>query len=215
MAQPPRTRSSKLRRQRFVKDSCIVRVSRQKFDKLLTNYPIFMGEGYYRIGQAAKILGISSYHLRRLCELGLVAAEYSGHQWQILVSMVENLLRTGVPPIPAGEIGPREPNGSHSDKRLLAAPSDHAITSAEERLASEHRVEITRNRAEQIKAEREIETQLDWFRQRSAKQEAERERDRKVAELRENAVEVSLAPRFLKHPALLPFNLPHSKTAEG
>jgi excisionase family DNA binding protein len=111
-----------------------------------------MSEAYYRIGQAAKILGISSYHLRRLCELGMVEAEFSGHQWRILVSEVEKLQRTGVPPIPSGEIAPPETNGARSGQRLLAAPSDHATASAEEALMSEHEVEIAQNKLERIKA---------------------------------------------------------------
>jgi hypothetical protein len=99
-----------------------------------------MGKPYYRIGQAAKLLGISSYHLRRLCELGIIEAEFSGHQWQILVSVIEEVQRTGVPPIPSGELVSKESNGSSgSNSRLLAAPSASITNSAEEAAASEIR----------------------------------------------------------------------------
>ena len=41
-----------------------------------------MVNGFYRIGQASKHLGVSSYHLRRLCEAGAIDAELtSGNQW--------------------------------------------------------------------------------------------------------------------------------------
>ena len=40
-------------------------------------------EVLYRVGQAAKDLGVSSYRIRRLCETGLISAEFSGHQWEI------------------------------------------------------------------------------------------------------------------------------------
>ena len=45
----------------------------------------------YRVGQAAKDLGVSSYRLRRLCETGLINAEFSGKQWEIPAGEVERL----------------------------------------------------------------------------------------------------------------------------
>jgi len=62
-----------------------------------------MSEGYYRIGAAARLLGISPYHLRRLCEAQLVEGVLlpSG-QRRVPVSEVERLLKEGIPPIPQG-----------------------------------------------------------------------------------------------------------------
>ena len=57
-----------------------------------------MPDSYYRTGQAAAALGISSYAIRRLCAAGLVEAEFSGKQWRIAVSEIERLKREGVPP---------------------------------------------------------------------------------------------------------------------
>ena len=41
-----------------------------------------MPETYYRTGQAAAALGISSYAIHRLCAAGLVEAEFTGKQWR-------------------------------------------------------------------------------------------------------------------------------------
>lgn len=62
-----------------------------------------MSEGYYRTGSAARMLGISPYHLRRLCETGLVRGDLlpSG-QWRVPASEIERLQREGIPPIPQG-----------------------------------------------------------------------------------------------------------------
>jgi len=43
-----------------------------------------MGSAYYRSGQAARVWGISSHLVRRLCEAGLIEAEQTdGGQWKI------------------------------------------------------------------------------------------------------------------------------------
>ena len=60
-----------------------------------------MIEATYSTGQAAKILGTSSHHIRRLCETGLMEADLSqGNRWRIPASQVENLKEKGLPPIP-------------------------------------------------------------------------------------------------------------------
>jgi excisionase family DNA binding protein len=61
-------------------------------------------EGYYRTGQAAKQLGVSSYHVRRLCEAGEIAAELSdGQQWKIPAAEIARQERRGA----AGAAGDR------------------------------------------------------------------------------------------------------------
>jgi len=60
-----------------------------------------MAESYYRTGQAAKQLGVSSYHVRRLCEAGEIAAELSeGQQWKIPASEIARRRRGDVCPRP-------------------------------------------------------------------------------------------------------------------
>ena len=60
-----------------------------------------MPETCYRTGQAAKLLSRSSYEIRRLCEAGLIDADYSGKQWRIPAAEVERLRKDGVPEIPS------------------------------------------------------------------------------------------------------------------
>jgi excisionase family DNA binding protein len=52
-----------------------------------------MPEVCYRTGQSAKVLGISSYRLRRLAESGLIKAEFSGREWRIYDGVSEAALR--------------------------------------------------------------------------------------------------------------------------
>ena len=63
-----------------------------------------MVDGFYRIGQASKQLNVSSYHLRRLCQAGVIDAELtSGNQWRIAIStsaeLRERFVRPGFPPM--------------------------------------------------------------------------------------------------------------------
>ena len=51
-----------------------------------------MPEIYFRTGQAAKQLGVSSYHIRRLCETGTIDAEITdGQQWKIPAAEIARL----------------------------------------------------------------------------------------------------------------------------
>jgi len=60
-----------------------------------------MPESYYRTGQAAKQPGVSSYHIRRLCEAGEIAAEITnGQQWKIPAGEIARLKKEVVPPVP-------------------------------------------------------------------------------------------------------------------
>src|SRR5215471_8808896 len=134
-----------------------------------------MPETYFRSGQAAKFLQISSRDMRRLCELGMIEAEFSdGRQWRIPTSEVEKLQRLGVPPIPSGDLAPHESNGrsTRSGQGLLAPPSASATGSAEEALMSEHELTIARNRVERLRAEFEGAQISDEFAERE-RQKAE------------------------------------------
>lgn len=58
-------------------------------------------QNFYRCGQAANELGVSSYKIRRLAENGLIPdAEFSGSQWHIPTAAVERMKKEGVPPLP-------------------------------------------------------------------------------------------------------------------
>ena len=124
-----------------------------------------MPESYYRTGQAAAVLGISSYAIRRLCAAGLVEAEFSGRQWRIPVSELDRLKREGVPPIP-GLTDDSAPRHQKPSPPLLAPPSPAVVIAAEESLTAEHELR-------QLKLEREAVELRDFF---AARGEAERQR---------------------------------------
>ncbi|PYT23269.1 MAG: hypothetical protein DMG57_32535 [Acidobacteria bacterium] len=125
-----------------------------------------MPEVCYRTGQAAKLLGRSSYEIRRLAESGLIGAEYSGKQWRIPAAEVERLRKDGVPEIPSsGMIGGNGAARPASNKSvangLLAPPSEDLIDSTEDLIATE-------NLLKKRRLERELEETEDWFRDREA-----------------------------------------------
>jgi len=145
---------------------------RRKFDKLPDRwhtwrnlFEVLMPDSYYRTGQAAAVLGISSYAIRRLCAAGLVEAEFTGKQWRIAVSEIERLKREGVPPIP-GITDDNAPRHQRPDPPLLAPPSQAVVTAAEESLTAEHELK-------RLKLEREAVELRDFFAARNA---AERQR---------------------------------------
>ena len=153
-----------------------------------------MSEDYYRTGQAAKELDVSSYHVRRLCECGLIDAELtSGRQWRIPLSEVTRLKKEGMPPIPqAIKKSPRsaealeselvpssdshdlQRTGSGQPQRLYNPPSADLIQSAEQ-------VSITENRVRKRRLEREFEEVEDFFRDRERNQRAELAAERRRA----------------------------------
>ena len=135
-------------------------------------------ELFFRSGQAAKELGISSDHLRALCKAAKIRAQLTeGGQYRIPQSEVERLKREGVPaaprPLPAApsEPGPHARPARHPG--LLASPSPDAIDSAEQVFKLENEVKI-------VDLRRRKEEGQDWFRERSQKQiarEAQHERE--------------------------------------
>lgn len=135
-----------------------------------------MPDSFYRSGQAAKQLGVSSYHIRRLCEVGEITAELTaGQQWRIPASEIARLRREGVPDIPVeSDAGDDDSTNASSETDpdelpdgLLAAPSVELIEAAEE-------VKIVESRLKKRRVERESEELEDWFRDRD-RQQAERE----------------------------------------
>jgi excisionase family DNA binding protein len=140
-----------------------------------------MSDNFYRSGQAAKQLGVSSYHLRRLCEVGEINAELTaGQQWRIPASEIVRLRREGIPDIPVESDDGEDATYTSSEGEpedppdgLLAAPSAELIEAAEE-------VKIVENRLRKRRVERESEEVEDWFRdrdrQQAAREAAERQR---------------------------------------
>jgi excisionase family DNA binding protein len=135
-----------------------------------------MPDNFYRSGQAAKQLGVSSYHVRRLCEVGEITAELTGgQQWRIPASEIARLRRDGIPDVPVeSEDGDDHSAGAFPDPDadeprggLLAAPSVELIEAAEE-------VKVVENRLKKRRIEKESEELEDWFRGRE-RQQAERE----------------------------------------
>jgi excisionase family DNA binding protein len=135
-----------------------------------------MSDNFYRSGQAAKQLGVSSYHVRRLCEVGEITAELTGgQQWRIPASEIARLRREGIPDVPVeADDGDCASGSAFSDsdendppQGLLAAPSSELIEAAEE-------VKIVESRLKKRRVEKESEELEDWFRGR-ASQQAERE----------------------------------------
>jgi hypothetical protein len=113
---------------------------------------------------------VSSYHVRRLCEAGEIAAELSdGQQWRLSAAEIARLKKEGVPPVPHEIAGPKEdpPDDDDIPEGLYANPSDSVIEAAEE-------VKIVESRLRKRRLEREAEEIEDWFRDRQ-RQQAEEE----------------------------------------
>ncbi len=122
-----------------------------------------MSRAYYRSGQAAKLWGISSHLVRRLCEGGQVRAERSeGGQWKIPYSEVERIQKEGVPEIPSsikwdhGE--DQEEEDGRPGHRLLTPRSDWVVTSADE-------VVVAENHLERLQIDQESAQTRDWIRE--------------------------------------------------
>ena len=107
-----------------------------------------MIEVYYRTGQVAKLLKVSSYHVRQLCESGLIEAEFTGQQWKIPAREVERLRKQGVPPLPQlsedeGEEAPQPPTNydvADASNGFRDGPSRAVIQSVEQVAITENRL---------------------------------------------------------------------------
>jgi hypothetical protein len=139
-------------------------------------------EVLFRVGQAAKDLGVSSYKIRRLCETGLINAEFSGSQWEIPAGEVPRLKRDGIPSAPKivdtddAEASNAPNRKERSAPTLLADPSLDMIAAAEEAEMSGRQLATARNKLEQSKLAREqaeIEDYFDARQKRLQEQEAE------------------------------------------
>jgi excisionase family DNA binding protein len=134
-----------------------------------------MKESYYRTGQAAKLLGVSSYHVRRLCEAGEIESEISaGQQWKIPLAEVARLKREGVPPVPV-EVEDEHPIEHDEEPEEESEKSPRVIEAADD-------VRITASRLEKRRLERESEEVEDWFRERQRKEALEQAAERQKAE---------------------------------
>ena len=160
-----------------------------------------MIEAYYRTGQVSKLLKVSSYHIRRLCETGLIEAEFTGQQWKIPAREVDRLRKQGVPPLPQlsqddGEEAPQSPANidlADFSNRFYDGPSRAVIQSVEQ-------VAITENRLKRRRLEKDIEETEDFFRERqrrvNAEQAVERER---VARLQSEHRRQQWADRWIQY----------------
>jgi excisionase family DNA binding protein len=160
-----------------------------------------MIEAYYRTGQVAKLLKVSSYHVRRLCETGLIEAEFSGQQWKVPAREVERLRKQGVPPLPQlsedeGEEVPQPPTDhdvADSSNGFYDGPSRAVIQSVEQ-------VAITENRLKRRRLEKDLEETEDFFRERqrrvNAEQAVEKER---IARLQSEQRRQQWADRWLQY----------------
>jgi hypothetical protein len=132
----------------------------------------------YRLGQAAKLLGCSTYTLRQRCAAGLVEADLTEKgQWRIPPEECERLKREGLPPLPAAEPAPAPgPNPAPSTR---VAVDDEEPESPEVQ-AEKDKLIIQRNRLERRRLELDQEDVEDGFveRQRRRRQEAEAETSR-------------------------------------
>ena len=144
-----------------------------------------MSESHFRSGQVAKQLGVSSYHVRRLCEVGEINADLTaGQQWRIPASEIARLRREGIPDVPVeSEDGEedstrtsyREADPGEPPEGLLASPSEELIGAAEE-------VKIVENRLKKRRIEKDAEEVEDWFRDRNRRQAALEAAERQKAE---------------------------------
>lgn len=141
-----------------------------------------MAETYYRTGQAAKQLGVSSYHVRRLCEAGEIEAEISaGQQWKISAAEIARLLQQGVPPIPvminseAEEVPEKDHEPDAPEEHSYSEPSARVMEAADD-------LKITDSRLQKRRLEREIEEVEDFFRERQTRQAAEEAAERQRVE---------------------------------
>jgi hypothetical protein len=140
-------------------------------------------QNFYRCGQAAKELGISSYKIRRLADTGLIPdAEFNGAQWHIPVSAIERLKREGVPALPKvvdvddEADAPLARQKERTTSTLLAPPSDELVAAAEEAEMSVHQLKAAQNNLERNKIRKEQTEIADYFTDRERRlQERETE----------------------------------------
>ena len=150
-----------------------------------------MQEQFYRTGQAAKQLGISTYRVRALCESGAIAdAELTDSgQWILPATAIQKLLRDGVPPTPktintaapaiSGSAAGRSKQ-NRSTTPLIAAPSEDAVDAAEDSFISERKLVTDTNKLARMKVRKEGLELQDWFDARDqAKLQRELEEDRR------------------------------------
>jgi hypothetical protein len=136
-----------------------------------------MASAAYRVGQVAKLLGVSGHHIRKLCEAGLVQAEVSdGGQWRLPVGEVQRLQAQGVPPVPSVDT-PQD--ATHKPPLRKTLDDEEPVgTGSPEVLAERASVEIAAARLQRRKIELETEEVEDAFRAREATSVAEAQRVR-------------------------------------
>lgn len=148
-------------------------------------------QNFYRCGQVAKELGLSSYKIRRLAESGLIPdAEFSGAQWHIPVAAVERMKKEGVPPLPKvvdtdaeGTSSPTANQKERAPTTLLAEPSPEMIAAAEEAEMSGRQLTVAKNQLERNRVRRDEAEIQDFFADRAKRlQEQEAAEQRRFEE---------------------------------
>ena len=145
-------------------------------DRRLEEVEMTVGTAY-RSGQAAQILRVSAHALRRLAEAGLVDADFTGSQWRFPAEEIQRLQREGLPPLPAMEEdrlrsvrSPQRGNGPGTEG-LLATPSEELIADAED-------LERKKLELQKLGVRRQIEEEMDFFREREQEEEDSEEQRR-------------------------------------
>jgi hypothetical protein len=171
--------------QKAAKDPCQKPFDSSKFRPIFAEINPMAKQFMYRVGQAGKDLGVSSYRIRRLCETGRIDAEFSGQQWQIPVAEIERLKRDGVPPTPkivdSDEVETsRTPNTKENGApTLLADPSPAMVAAAEQAEISGRELTVAENKLMRNRVRREEVEIEDFFADRARRlqdQEAEEQR---------------------------------------
>jgi hypothetical protein len=133
-------------------------------------YYSVMVDLFFSTGQAARELHATQDRIRALCQTEAIACELTaGGQFRIPRTEVERLKLEGLPivprPLPNGEdvTAARRPGGQRTRAALLAEPSEEVIDSAEAVVRLE-------NEVKSVGLRRQMEEQLDWFRDREDRQ---------------------------------------------
>ena len=138
--------------------------------------------GYLRIGQVAKELGISPYHVRKLCKAGGMEAEQTvGGQLRIPISEVERIRESGeIPPIPHGpDADAHDPSTPPSKTDSVEGLEGGIDQPSDDLKASREEVMMTQNKLETRKIERDLAEVEDFFDERQhQEQERQAEQER-------------------------------------
>jgi len=140
---------------------------------------------FYSSGQVARELGASQSRIRALCESALIKATCTpGGQWRVSHDEVQRLKREGLPalarplPDPVQTLAHSGHQARGGNRMLLAEPSERVIDAAEEVVCLENEVKA-------ISLRRQMEEELDWFREREEQEDGRRIAQEEAAQERQ------------------------------